>query len=195
MTKKKPSAPVNAPRNAAAKPPKAPERAKPTTLEQAQKILAQRRSAVDAAIAATSTARAETQEATSLLRVAVRDEKYAEAERLKNLRDNGEQVIGQLRATETAARTAFGEALQDAENLFFADQGDFSEQVRLCRVVVADPVTGATDSEVYTDSSETIQLRLGDERNQQFESEAYHVSEWAAQHGYFVKVFETNVPV
>jgi hypothetical protein len=194
MTKKNSLSPASASRGAT-KPVKAPVRVKPTSLEQAQEILAKRRAEVDAAIAATSKARTDSQEAASSLRVAVREENYTEAERLKNLRDNGEQVVGKLRAAETVARTAFGEALQDTEELFFADKGDFAEQVRLCRVVVADPATGASDSRVYTDSSESIQLRLGDERNQQFESEAYHVGEWAAQYGYLVKVFESIVRI
>ena len=169
----------------------------PQTLEAAQALMGRRRADAHAARDAYYAEQSGYSEARGKTLAAVRTADYAEAARLKELGNKHESEMARLREALKAAHTLRSEALAQVEALYFARFGDkhFQEQLTVSRIVVADPATGQTDSATYFDSGATVLLRLGDERHQQFESEAYHVSEWAAEHGYLTKTFSVEVSI
>lgn len=86
-----------------------------------------------------------------------------------------------LPAQIQSLREKAGEMHTHASTLYFAEHSP-TERITVHRVTVVNPETGQDDSATYTDSSQTIQLCLGDLH---FENEAYHAGSWAQSKGLF----------
>jgi hypothetical protein len=146
--------------------------------------------AYQAAVAARLTA-ADTRKALeNELREAVRGENYARAAVLKKARDEADALVSRQRLAQLA--TELRAAVDEAGELFFQMNAHYvaPATVSVHRVLVVDPIKGVCDEAVYLDSDTTIQLTVGPKH---FESEAYHVGEWALEHGFLVKVSSGEV--
>jgi hypothetical protein len=127
----------------------------------------------------------------SSLRKAVADEDFAAATALKTERDT-------LTAAESANRekirtlaSEFSEANKIATDLYFKENGaGLESDVIVRKVVVVDPRTGNNTEAVYTDSSDNVSLSLS---GKSFDSEAYHIGEWAAHEGFLARWTEVKV--
>ena len=127
------------------------------------------------------------------LQAAVKAEDFATAAALKAQR---EAAQAQQEETRTLLRKVTEEANaidSVASSLYFRSTGvPEPESVTVTRAYVVNPTTGHSDDVIYTDSSETVYLRVG---NAHFEAEAYHLGSWAAENGLFVHYAQATVKV
>jgi hypothetical protein len=108
---------------------------------------------------------------------------------IAQLEKEGEDVRVQLKAV----RELHAAAQTHHHALFLADTSaphNAEESVRICMARVIDPLTGSYDSVTYVDSGDTVQLSLS---GKNFESEAYHISSWAVEHGFVLRSTEKTI--
>jgi len=117
------------------------------------------------------------------LKLAIAVEDFEEAARLKAMRESDVDK-SQVDQAAKAMHAAYQQAC-DAYQAEFPRAFDSAREVgTVTRVVVINPRTHLGDSAVYLQPEATIQLNVDDVY---FESEAWHVGEWAATHGFVVK--------
>jgi hypothetical protein len=163
----------------------------PMTFEEAQSIFIQARDAYKRA----EEQKHRSSESRSVLeremQLAAHAENYERAATLKKERDALPVITGQkLKDFALVAQAAY----EKMTELFFAANPEFKEpgEVTLTRVVVVDPATMRRDEAIYVDSSHTIQLHVA---GKHFESEAYHLGEWALEHGFMCEHISVDVKV
>jgi hypothetical protein len=113
----------------------------------------------------------------------------AHKDTIAQLEREGEEVSVQLKTVSEL----HAEAQTHHHALFLADTSaphNAEESVRVCLARVIDPLTGSYDSVTYVDSSDTVQLSLS---GKHFESEAYHISSWAVEHGFVLRFTEKTI--
>jgi uncharacterized protein YcbX len=138
--------------------------------------------------------RADIRSAKDAMARAVKTEDFVAAQTAKEQREQLERRLGELVNLRGALQEAVQAATDAATEHFFSEKvgASLTNEVSVTRVVALNPATGEFAEATYLEGSTTIQLRLDEE---QFESEAWHVGEWAAAHGFLVKHFVAAVTV
>ena len=127
------------------------------------------------------------------LKAAVRKEDYAGAAKLKESRDTLDCQLKDCRANLRSLGTALSEAVQRASELYFKQHGTgFAEEVSVTRAYVVDPQSGDSSDIVYTDSSRTVSMSVA---GKSFDSEAYHLGDWALENGFYIHYVKETVLV
>ena len=147
--------------------------------------------ALEEAVEARRTNRRRIGELRTLISDAARAEKFEEAAKLKRERDalesESDTKVTELREAASQAQATLTRLYFEAYPVHLTPTS-----VTVTRVVVVDPFSGRSVEEVYTDASDNICFSL---RDKSFDSEAYHIGEWALEHGFLVNWFKKDIEV
>jgi hypothetical protein len=128
------------------------------------------------------------------LKAVVQREEFDKATQLKNERESLDTRSKELSDQEIVIAGQFAAMNTAASNFFFADFAYLvkAEDLVMTRVTVVNPENHDSVTAVYSDSANTVCLTLS---GKHFESEAWHLGEWAVQHGFYTHYNEVKVSV
>lgn len=138
--------------------------------------------------------RSKIESARELLAGLVKSEKFEDAQYAKEQRNALESSLAALLETKKRILEEVATATSAAAGHYFTADKSLSQpsEVTVSRVVVVDPLTGDHDDALYLSGDVTIQLRVN---GRSFESEAWHVEEWASANDFLVKHFRVTTAV
>lgn len=116
-------------------------------------------------------------------------EAFADAADAASNRDAFQARVNELIELEKTTQAEFAKYRDMAQELLFATPGPAADhtnpvEIEVTRVIVLNPTSFMSDYAIYLDASEVIRLVVGMDC---FESEAYHLDEWVADKGLYLK--------
>lgn len=113
---------------------------------------------------------------------AIKAENFTLAAELKAQRDTLASAHDAHVKSMSRSVSKFKQAFELCSEAYLAEQSLKKSEVTVNRIHLMNPLTGNSDAADYLVSSDTIQLHLDGES---FESEAYHVADWARKNNFF----------